>query len=255
MKIICTENYEKMSRQAANIISAQVIIKPDCVLGLATGSTPLGVYKQLIKWYDKGDIDFSKIKTVNLDEYYGLPKENNQSYSYFMRENLFNHINIDLNNTNIPNGLSENPEEECERYNEVIRNLGGIDLQLLGVGHNGHIGFNEPGEAFEKETHFVMLSQRTVDANARFFDDINKVPKRAITMGIKSIMNARKILLIASGEDKSEIIYNVVTGKIEPSVPATILQLHNDVTIVADKAALSKVIKYKKELIYNHHNI
>lgn len=251
MKIICTENYDRMSRYAANIISAQVIIKPDCVLGLATGSTPLGVYKQLVRWYEKGDIDFSKVNTVNLDEYYGISEENSQSYAYFMRQNLFNHINIDLNHTNIPNGMAENPEEECQRYNKVINDLGGIDLQLLGVGHNGHIGFNEPGEAFEKETHFVMLSQRTVDANARFFDNIDDVPKRAITMGIKSIMNARKILFIASGEDKADIIYQVVTGRIEPSVPATILQLHNDVTIVADKGALSKIIKYKKELIYN----
>lgn len=251
MKIICTENYEKMSRNAANIISAQVIIKPDCVLGLATGSTPLGVYKQLIKWFDKGDIDFSKVKTVNLDEYYGLNKDDSQSYAYFMNQNLFNHININKDNTNIPDGLAINSEEECLRYNKVIKDLGGIDLQLLGVGHNGHIGFNEPDEAFEKETHFVMLSQKTVDANSRFFDNPEDVPKRAITMGIKSIMNARKILLIASGEDKSDILHKMVTGKIEPSVPASILQLHNDVTIVADKAALSKIIKYNKDLIYN----
>lgn len=251
MKIICTKNYDAMSRQAANIISAQVILKPNCVLGLATGSTPIGLYKRLIEQYEQGDLDFSQVKTVNLDEYYGLPKDNEQSYAYFMSKNLFDHINIDKSNTNVPNGLAKDAQSECERYNQVMESLGGIDLQLLGVGHNGHIGFNEPSDAFAKETHLVQLDKKTIEANSRFFERIEEVPKSAITMGIKNIMSAKKILLVASGEDKAEIIYQVVTGKIEPSVPATILQLHSDVTVVADEAALSKVIKNNKELIYN----
>ncbi|MDO5096440.1 MAG: glucosamine-6-phosphate deaminase [Peptostreptococcaceae bacterium] len=251
MKIICTKNYDEMSRQAANIISAQVILKPNCVLGLATGSTPIGLYKRLIEQYEQGDLDFSQVKTVNLDEYYGLPKDNEQSYAYFMSKNLFDHINIDKSNTNVPNGLAKDAQAECERYNQVMETLGGIDLQLLGVGHNGHIGFNEPSDAFAKGTHLVQLDKKTIEANSRFFERIEEVPKSAITMGIKNIMSAKKILLVASGEDKAEIIYRVVTGKIEPSVPATILQLHSDVTVVADEAALSKVIKNNKELIYN----
>ncbi len=244
MKIYNAKDYNDMSRKAANIISAQVIIKPDCVLGLATGSTPEGTYKQLVEWYEKGDLDFSKVRAVNLDEYKGLSKDNNQSYAYFMRKNLFDKVNIDLNNTYIPNGLEEDSKKECERYNNVIRALGGVDLQLLGIGGNGHIGFNEPGQAFEKETHCVELTQSTIDANARFFEDKELVPRYAYSMGIKSIMQAKSILLVASGKSKAEALYKAIYGEIVPSVPASILQLHNNVTIVADEDALS-IIKEK----------
>lgn len=192
MKIIFAMDYQAMSRKAANILSAQVILKPKSVLGLATGSTPLGTYKQLIEWYNKGDVDFFHVSTVNLDEYCGLSKENNQSYYYYMYENLFKHINVRLSNTHIPDGMEKDPEVECNRYNNVIKNLGGIDLQLLGLGNNGHIGFNEPNEAFEKETHWVKLADETIEANARFFERAEDVPTHAYTMGIKSIMQAKK---------------------------------------------------------------
>lgn len=239
MIIYSAKDYNDMSRKAANIISAQVIIKPDCVLGLATGSTPEGTYKQLIEWYEKGDLDFSKVKAVNLDEYKGLSKDDAQSYAYFMRKNLFDKVNIDLNNTYIPNGLEEDEAKECERYNNVIRSLGGVDLQLLGIGGNGHIGFNEPDEAFEKETHCVKLTDDTIKANSRFFPSLDLVPKYAYSMGIKSIMQSKSILLVASGKSKAQALYDAIYGKIIPSVPASILQLHNNVTIVADEDALS----------------
>lgn len=241
MKIICAKDYDAMSRKAANIISAQLILKPESVLGLATGSSPVGIYKQLIQWYDKGDLDFSHCRTVNLDEYVGLGEESEQSYISFMKENLFRHVNIRPENINIPNGKAEDGVEECARYNRVIRELGGIDLQLLGVGHNGHIGFNEPGGAFEKEAHCVKLAQRTLEANARFFKDGETMPTHAYTMGIKSIMNAKKILLVVYGKGKAEILSRLIFGSIEPSVPASILQLHNDVTVIADEEALSMV--------------
>ena len=198
MKIYVAEDYQGMSRKAANIVSAQVILNPASVLGLATGSTPIGMYKQLIAWYKKNDLDFAQVKSVNLDEYVGLPPTHDQSYRYFMQTNLFDHINIDPASTNVPNGLAEDPEAECERYNQIIRSTGGIDIQVLGMGHNGHIGFNEPGDAFELETHVVDLTDRTIDANARFFASRDEVPRKAITMGIKSIMQARRILVVVS---------------------------------------------------------
>lgn len=241
MRIYTAKNYKDMSRKAANIISAQVIMKPNCVLGLATGSSPIGTYQQLIEWYNKGDLDFSEVKTVNLDEYKGLNRENTQSYAWFMNENLFKHVNIDINNTNLPNGMAENDDEECTRYNKIIHSMGGIDLQLLGLGHNGHIGFNEPDEAFEKETHLVALTQSTIEANARLFDNIDEVPRFAFTMGIKNIMQAKKILVIVSGEDKADIVAKAFFGPVTPEVPASILQMHNDVTLVGDEAALSKI--------------
>lgn len=239
MRIISTKDYQDMSRKAANIISAQIILKPDSVLGLATGSSPIGTYKQLVDWYKKGDLDFSQIKTVNLDEYKGLTRDNDQSYYYFMNEHLFKYVNIDLANTNIPNGTEPDAEKECSRYNNVISSIGGIDLQLLGLGNNGHIGFNEPCGEFEKVTHCVTLTQSTIDANARFFATIEDVPKFAYTMGIGNIMSARKILVVVNGEAKAQILKDVVSGSITPGVPASVLQLHNDVTIVADEAALS----------------
>ena len=241
MIIYKAKDYNDMSRKAADILSAQVIMKPDAVLGLATGSTPLGTYSQLIEWCKKGDIDFSNVTTVNLDEYKGLTRDNPQSYYRFMCENFFDHINIDKKNVNVPDGTQENSEIECERYNNVIRSVGGIDMQLLGIGDNGHIGFNEPGCAFETETHCVKLTESTINANSRFFESIDEVPKEAYTMGIKSIMQAKKILLIASGENKAKALSEAICGPVTPQNQASILQLHNDVTIVADEAALSLV--------------
>ena len=242
MKIYVSDDYKGMSRKAANIVSAQVILNPACVLGLATGSTPIGMYQQLIDWYNKGDLDFSQVKSVNLDEYVGLAPTHDQSYRYFMQHNLFDHVNIDPANTNVPNGLASDPEAECQRYNEVIRSMGGIDVQVLGMGHNGHIGFNEPGEAFELETHVVDLTERTIEANARFFASKDEVPKRAITMGIKSIMQARQILVVVSGEDKAEIVKKAFFGPVVPQVPASILQMHHNVVLCGDKAALSQIL-------------
>lgn len=243
MKIYCGENYKEMSRKAANIISAQIITKSDCVLGLATGSTPIGTYDQLVEWYEKGDLDFSEVTSVNLDEYKGLSGENDQSYRYFMNKHLFDRVNIDKSRTFVPNGLEEDSQKACEEYNEIIHRLGGIDLQLLGLGHNGHIGFNEPGDAFEKETHCVNLTERTIEANKRFFEKESDVPRQAYTMGIKTIMQAKKVLVIVSGEDKADIVYKAFAGSITPEVPASVLQLHNDVTLVGDKAALGKLLK------------
>lgn len=241
MKIYCMENYEEMSRKAAGIMAAQIIAKPDSVLGLATGSTPIGMYKELIKGYEAGDLDFSEIKSVNLDEYVGLEPTHDQSYRYFMQNNLFNHVNIDDANTNVPQGLAADPAAECERYNQVMRDLGGIDIQVLGMGHNGHIGFNEPDDHFPLETHVVDLQESTINANARFFASADDVPKQAMTMGIGNIMNARRILVVVSGEDKAEIVKKAFTGPVTPYVPASILQLHPDVILVGDKAALSKL--------------
>ena len=241
MKIIKTKDYADMSRKAANIIAAQVIMKPDCVLGLATGSTPIGTYKELIKAYENGDLDFSLVKTANLDEYRGLEKANDQSYDYFMKDNLFNHININFENLNIPNGEKPDAEEECARYEAVVKALGGQDLQLLGMGHNGHIGFNEPADEFPKETHCVDLQESTIQANKRFFEKVEDVPTQAYTMGIGTIMQAKKILVVASGADKAEIVKKAFFGPITPQVPASILQLHPDVTVVVDEAAGSLI--------------
>ena len=241
MRIIKTTDYNDMSRKAANIISAQIISKPDCVLGLATGSTPIGTYKKLVERYEKGDLDFSAITTVNLDEYKGLPKENDQSYYYFMHENLFDHVNIRPEASHLPNGIVDDSDAECARYEELIRSLGGQDLQLLGLGHNGHIGFNEPSDNFEKVTHCVNLQERTIEANKRFFASADDVPKQAYTMGIGTIMQAKKILIIASGEDKADIVRDAFFGPITPKVPASVLQLQSDVILVADAAALSKI--------------
>ena len=241
MKIYKAKDYKDMSRKAANIISAQVIMKPNCVLGLATGSTPIGTYDQLVEWYNKGDLDFSEVTTVNLDEYKGLPRTNDQSYYYFMHQHLFDRVNIDPERTNVPNGMEPDAEKECGRYEELIRSLGGVDLQLLGLGHNGHIGFNEPGEAFEKETHCVELTESTIEANKRFFASADDVPKQAYTMGIKTIMQAKKILIVVNGENKADIVERAFFGPVTPEVPASILQLHNDATLVGDEAALAKI--------------
>lgn len=244
MRIVKAEDYYSMSRMAANIISAQIIMKPKCVIGLATGSTPLGTYAQLIEWYKKGDLDFSEVTTINLDEYKGLSPENDQSYRYFMNKNLFDHINIKKENTYVPNGLELDSKKACDEYNEIIRKSGGVDLQLLGLGNNGHIGFNEPDEAFEKETHCVKLSESTVNANSRFFENIDDVPKEAYTMGIKSIMQAKKIVVVVNGKNKAEIVKKAFFGPVTPNVPASVLQLHNDVTLVGDAEALELIDEY-----------
>ena len=240
MKICRAKDYNDMSRKAANLISAQIIMKPNCVLGLATGSTPVGTYRQLVEWYEKGDLDFSEVMTVNLDEYKGLTRENPQSYYYFMNENLFGKVNINKTRTFLPDGTEPDSKTACENYNEILRAVGDVDLQLLGLGHNGHIGFNEPGESFSTETRCIDLSEQTIKANARFFETLEEVPRQAYTMGVKTIMSARRILIIVSGEDKAEIVKRAFFGPITPQVPASILQLHRNVTLVADEAALSK---------------
>lgn len=243
MRIVACKNYEDMSRKAASLIAAQVVLKPDCVLGLATGGSPVGTYQQLIKWYEKGDLDFSQVRSVNLDEYVGLDETSDQSYVYFMRDNLFNHVNIDLNNTNVPCGVNPNAEEECARYDEVIRNYGGIDLQLLGMGPNGHIGFNEPDDHFPMGTHKVELTDATIQANKRFFEKEEDVPRYAYTMGVGSIMAAKRIVMVVSGKGKAEIVKKAFAGPVCPEVPASILQLHPDFVLVADEEALSELTK------------
>ena len=240
MKIIRAKDYKDMSRKAANIISAQVIMKPNCVLGLATGGTPVGAYAQLVDWYNKGDIDFSEVTTVNLDEYRGLPKEHPESYWSFMHRNLFDHVNIDPAHINLPDGTNMDAEAECKRYDAVIRSVGGVDLQLLGIGHDGHIGFNEPHDAFDLGTHCVDLAQETIEANKRFFDgNEDLVPKQAYTMGIKTIMQARKVLVVANGLAKAKAVKAVVSGPVTPECPGSILQMHPDCILVADEEALS----------------
>ncbi len=239
MVIYKVKDYEEMSRKAAAIIAAQVINKPDCVIGLATGSSPVGTYQNLIAGCEKGDLDFSKVKTINLDEYKGLAPDNDQSYRYFMNTNLFDHINIDKANTHVPNGLEADSDKACSAYNELIAQSGGIDLQLLGLGPNGHIGFNEPDSVFIPGTHCVDLTESTIEANKRFFESADDVPRQAYTMGIENIMSAKKILVVVSGTNKAESLAKAINGPIDPQVPASILQLHSDVTIVADEAALS----------------
>lgn len=238
MRIIRAKDYADMSRKAANIISAQVILYPESVLGLATGETPIGIYRVLADWFRKGDIDFSRVRTVNLDEYCGIRPDHRQSYRYFMNENFFAHVNINLLNTFIPDGLADDYEKECVRYENLIASVGGTDLQLLGLGHDGHIGFNEPGESFIPMTHKAILSRTTIEANARFFESADEVPKYAITMGIRTILKAPRIVLVVSGEDKADILYRTINGPITPAVPASVLQLHTDTVVVADEAAL-----------------
>ncbi len=232
MKFITAKTYDELSRYAANLIGAQVTVKPDCVLGLATGSSPVGTYRELIRRYENGDLDFSKVTSVNLDEYVGLTGEHEQSYRYFMNDNLFNHVNIRKECTFVPDGCAANPEEECRRYDENIARLGGIDLQLLGIGLDGHIGFNEPDDAFPAGTHVAVLDESTVDANARFFSTKDEVPRKALTMGIAPIMQAKKVLLIANGKKKKDILMKALYGPIVPTVPASILQLHPDLTVI-----------------------
>ena len=239
MKIIRAKDYADMSRKAANIISAQVIMKPNCVLGLATGGTPVGAYQQLVEWYNKGDIDFSEVTTVNLDEYRGLPKDHPESYWSFMHRHLFDHVNINPARINLPDGTNPDADAACAQYNQIIHSVGGIDLQLLGLGHDGHIGFNEPNDEFDKETHCVDLTEMTIEANKRFFNSIDEVPRQAYTMGIATIMRAKCVLMVVSGKDKAEILKKSFFGPITPQVPASILQLHPNFVLIADEDALS----------------
>lgn len=241
MRLIRAKDYQDVSRKAANIIASVVQLKPDCVLGLATGSSPVGTYKELIAKYESGDLDFSQVRTVNLDEYVGLPKEHDQSYAYFMRGNLFDHVNIDQANCNIPNGMNPDAAGECARYDGVIDGFGGADLQLLGLGSNGHIGFNEPAESFVKATNCVKLTDSTIDANARFFATREDVPTHAYTMGIGGIMKAKRVLLVVNGKGKAQAVKDCFFGPITPHAPGSILQLHPDFTLVADEEALSLV--------------
>lgn len=232
MNIMHVESYDKMSRIAANIIWAQIVLKPDCVLGLATGSTPVGIYRRLAELNRSGELDFSRVTTVNLDEYCGLDGSHPQSYRFFMDHQLFDHVNIDKARTYVPNGAAADPESECRRYDALIQSLGGIDLQLLGIGHNGHIGFNEPAAEFCVPTHVVELTPSTIKANSRFFESEEEMPTRAITMGMGAIMAARKVLLVVSGADKRDILEKALYGPVTPQVPASLLQLHPDVTVI-----------------------
>lgn len=241
MRIYREKDYDAMSRRAANIISAEVIRRPDCVLGLATGSTPIGTYKQLAAWNQRGDFSFKEVHSVNLDEYKGLSGDHDQSYRYFMQNHLFDHVDILRENTNVPDGLAQDPAAECARYDRVIDSLGGIDLQLLGIGHNGHIGFNEPCDEVPLGTHLVDLTASTIDANKRFFASEADVPRQALTMGIRSIMQAKQVLIVANGEGKAEIVRRAFFGPVTPQVPASLLQLHPDVILVGDEAALSLI--------------
>ena len=232
MNFIKVESYDKLSEMAAEIIADVIKNKPNAVLGLATGSSPLGTYANLVKKYEKGELDFSACTSVNLDEYVGLDGANDQSYRYFMNKNLFSKVNIDMAKTFVPNGCAADIANEGEAYDKMIEDLGGTDIQLLGIGLDGHIGFNEPEDFFTKETHLVNLDESTIEANSRFFASKDDVPKQAITMGMYSIMQAKKVLLIANGKAKKEIIEKAFFGKITPWVPASILQLHNDVTVI-----------------------
>ena len=240
--IIVEEDYSSMSRKSAEIVSYQIANKPNSVLGLATGSTPKGLYKELIQLYKNNKVNFKEITSFNLDEYYPISKDNKNSYAYYMDNHLFKHVNIDKNKAFIPNGETDNVDKMCKNYDQMIYDTGGIDLQILGIGNNGHIGFNEPDVDFELTTHLVKLDDKTIEANARFFDNIDNVPKSAVSMGIQNIMQSKKIILMASGEGKAKIIHDMIFGKITPKLPASILQLHNNVTILLDSKAAKIII-------------
>ena len=239
MEFIVAKNYEEMSRKAADVIAELVARKPSCILGLATGSTPEGLYAQLVKDCQEGKISFKDVSTYNLDEYRGLENDHPQSYHYFMEQHLFNHVNIDLAATHVPDGSNPDAAAACADYEAAIKASGGVDLQRLGLGHNGHIGFNEPADTFAKETNCVELTRSTIEANSRLFDHIDEVPTQAYTMGIGTIMRAAKILVVANGEGKAQIVRDAFFGPVTPQVPASILQFHPDVTVIVDEAAAS----------------
>ena len=241
MRIYLEKDYEAMSRRAAHIIAAEVHRNPECVLGLATGSTPVGTYKQLIAWNQQGDLSFKGVRTVNLDEYKGLSGDHDQSYRYFMNTNLFDHIDIDKANTNVPDGLAEDAEAECAAYDKLVESMGYADLQLLGLGHNGHIGFNEPGKHFIYGCHRVQLSASTIAANQRFFPSADTVPRYAVSLGIGSIMQARQVLLLATGSNKAEAVRNALEGEVSPQWQASILRTHPNVIFLLDRPAASQL--------------
>lgn len=242
MRLIIAKNYEDMSKKAANMVAAQILLKPNSVLGLATGSTPLMTYQYLIKLYTDETISFNEVTTFNLDEYVGIKPNNENSYHYYMEDNFFKYVNIKDENKNIPSGTAADIDWECNEYEKKIHARGGIDFQILGIGNNGHIGFNEPDLKFEAVTHPINLDEETIKANARFFNSEEEVPKKAITMGVKTIMNARKVILLANGINKAETIYKSIYGKIDPALPASILQLHPDVTFILDEEAASLLV-------------
>ncbi len=249
MRIIFAKDYDGVSRRAADIIAAKVLLKPDAVLGLATGSSPVGAYKELARGYEEGRLDFSRCRTVNLDEYCGLTPESDQSYARFMRANLFDHINVPRENTNIPDGTNPDADAECARYDGVIASLGGTDIQLLGIGRNGHVAFNEPADQFIPRTHRVALTEDTIAANARFFTNPELVPRFAYTMGMGGIMGSRTALLVAEGEGKAPALWESFFGPVTPRVPASLLQFHKDLIVVADEAALSLILKNRPEAV------
>lgn len=242
INIYVKEDYKGMSKKAANMVAGQLNLKSDSILGLATGSTPEGMYRELVELYQKDCIDFSEVTSFNLDEYYQLEETNEQSYVHFMHKHLFDHVNILAENIHIPNGITEHVDELCKEYDQMIEDAGNIDLQILGIGNNGHIGFNEPDVKFEAGTHLVKLDEETIQANARFFESANDVPKKAISMGIRNIMHAKKVILMANGAGKADIIKEMLFGPVTPNVPASVLQLHNDVTIILDQEAAKEIL-------------
>jgi len=242
LQVKIAKDYAEMSRLAADMVAQLLENKPDAVLGLATGSTPIGLYEELVRRHKAG-LDFSRVTTFNLDEYYGLDRDHPASYNYFMWEHLFSKINISKDRINIPNGAAPDPEEECRRYEAKIAAAGGIDLQVLGIGHNAHIGFNEPGTPFGSTTSLVQLTPSTIKANARFFEKEEDVPRQAISMGIKSIMQSRSIILLANGEGKAEAVAAAIEGPVTEKVPASVLQLHPNCTFILDEAAASKLTR------------
>lgn len=241
MKLIRTKNYEELSRKAANIIAAQITLKPDCLLGLATGSSPIGTYDNLVSMYESGNLDFSRVRSVNLDEYMGLGGDNDQSYRYFMNKHLFERVNIDMTNTHVPDGTVLDSEKACAAYNALLAEMGTIDLQVLGIGPNGHIGFNEPDDHFAAETHCVDLTDATIQANKRFFENEADVPRKAYTMGIGNIMSAKMIVLVANGKNKAKALAAALKGPVTPQCPASILQFHPNAIIIAAEDALSEL--------------
>ncbi len=250
MKITVCSNYETMSRRAADVMAAQITLKPDSVLGLATGSTPLGLYAELVRRYEENELNFQEVKTVNLDEYCGLTPDNEQSYSYFMHKNLFDKINIKEENVHLPDGTNSDADAETARYDALIESLGGIDIQLLGIGVDGHIGFNEPNDSFSTGTVKIKLTESTIEANSRFFDSADEVPKYAYSMGCKTILNAEKILFIANGANKADIVEKAFFGEVTPEVPASILQMIPDkVYIILDAEAGEEILKKHPEAV------
>ncbi|MFW6269737.1 MAG: glucosamine-6-phosphate deaminase [Bacillota bacterium] len=239
MRIIIEDNYNDMSKQAALLVASQVRLLPDTVLGLATGSTPLGMYKSLVDMYQADEIDFSQVKTFNLDEYFPISPENPQSYHYYMKTNFFNQINIKEKNYHLLDGTAERVKDECQRYDNMINKAGGIDLQVLGIGANGHIGFNEPDDRLNVTTHLVKLKEETIERNSRFFENKEQVPQKALTVGISTILKAKKIILLASGKEKAKAIKNTVNNYVTTRVPSSLLQTHPDITLVIDQQAAS----------------